>query len=601
MASFEPDVSRTSAQTSNWLAFLSASGIHPKLSVSSPGDADEREADAVTERVMRMAAPALSSTNFRAQIEPNNTVGRSADTRTPVPRDLTSAAQAVSSGGSPLGTAERAFFEPRLDRELGGVRVHTDSPTQRAADGIGARAFAHRGHIGFAAGEFQPGTAGGRRLLAHELAHIVLDRQSGAGSKAGGKSAGGQSAPDGRSGSPGTTISRQVPVPAPAGPVAAPAPPVPGAPFNDPVAWSSDVEAAKAMRVYQALPLAERRKAVADSYQHDLIRVLRALSAIDKTTTFKDSLREIGRFAEELETQSSAGMTDDQIAGEQAKFVIAEAKAAANAKAAAAAAAAKKPVVPPTPAEIEAERKSTVAANSSVTPPVVGWWTGLSAAEKTNWTNRGNAAITKVVALATAKNPELGVTAANFNLDYEKTEKRGGNVIAAGSPALVGKRFVETAELNPAYVMDIVVHEVFGHPEYGKYGSEYHMDLYDKASAKVPGYVKPAAGTADRTQELDAFAYQETEIYAVLRSMPFRTAPTPADKPKVPNLDTQALVDSHVATMKQQWSPTLIVAIMRGLLKRLIIDPRIGGPAIGVFRKAVTATFDAATAAAILK
>lgn len=54
------DPTQTPTPTTNWLAFLSSSGIHPKLSVSSPGDADEREADVVAERVMRMAAPAAA-------------------------------------------------------------------------------------------------------------------------------------------------------------------------------------------------------------------------------------------------------------------------------------------------------------------------------------------------------------------------------------------------------------------------------------------------------------------------------------------------------------------------------------------------------------
>src|SRR5262249_49757718 len=155
---------------------------------------------------------------------------------------------------------------------------------------------------------------------------------------------------------------------------------------------------------------------------------------------------------------------------------------------------------------------------------------------------RGNAAIAKVVAHAAANQPQFGLKAANFNLDFPGTKARGQNVVAAGSPAMVGKAFVEAAELNPAYVMDVVIHEVFGHPAYGKYGTEYDLALYDKAAAKVPGYKAPAAGTADRTTELDAYAYQETEIFAVLRSMPFRTPPTAADAKKVPNLDTQTLV-----------------------------------------------------------
>jgi hypothetical protein len=172
-----------------------------------------------------------------------------------------------------------------------------------------------------------------------------------------------------------------------------------------------------------------------------------------------------------------------------------------------------------------------------------------------------------------------------------------------GNPAKVGKAFVESAELNPAYVMDVVVHETRGHPEYGAYGTEYHQALYDKAATKVPGYVKPDESTdkgkEERRLETDAYAYQETEIYAVLRSKSYRTPPTAAHKGTVPALDTQVLVDWHVGLMKKQWAPTLIVAILRGLRKRLVIDPRVSAAALTVFDVAVERNFDKKTRATV--
>jgi hypothetical protein len=118
---------------------------------------------------------------------------------------------------------------------------------------------------------------------------------------------------------------------------------------------------------------------------------------------------------------------------------------------------------------------------------------------------------------------------------------------------------------------------------------------------KMPGYKQPAADSQERTTELDAYAYQETEIYSVLRSMPYRTAPKAADVGKVANLDTMTLVDWHVGLMKAQWSPKLIVAILRGLRRRLVVDPRITGGAITTFDVAVRKNFDAATLTAVQK
>ncbi|MEM9292153.1 MAG: DUF4157 domain-containing protein [Acidobacteriota bacterium] len=75
--------------------------------------------------------------------------------------------------GSPLPEAERSFFEPRLGADLGPVRVHTGPRAEAAAESISARAFALGSDIAFGAGEFRPGSAEGRRLIAHELAHTV--------------------------------------------------------------------------------------------------------------------------------------------------------------------------------------------------------------------------------------------------------------------------------------------------------------------------------------------------------------------------------------------------------------------------------------------
>jgi hypothetical protein len=76
--------------------------------------------------------------------------------------------------GEPLGLGQRGYFEPRLGVPLDGVRIHRDSKTAALAEGLGARAFALGGDIGFGGGQYAPETQSGRRLLAHELAHVAL-------------------------------------------------------------------------------------------------------------------------------------------------------------------------------------------------------------------------------------------------------------------------------------------------------------------------------------------------------------------------------------------------------------------------------------------
>ena len=93
----------------------------------------------------------------------------------PGPRADTIAHQAAPAGlalgpGRPLPPTERRYFENRLQADLGAVRVHPDA---EAAPALGANAFAAGRDIGFAPGRWQPGTQEGRRLLGHELAHVV--------------------------------------------------------------------------------------------------------------------------------------------------------------------------------------------------------------------------------------------------------------------------------------------------------------------------------------------------------------------------------------------------------------------------------------------
>jgi hypothetical protein len=79
---------------------------------------------------------------------------------------------ALAGSGQPLDAAARAFFEPRFGRDFSQVRVHADAPAAASANDVGARAYAVDHHIAFASGQYQPATKAGRKLLAHELAHV---------------------------------------------------------------------------------------------------------------------------------------------------------------------------------------------------------------------------------------------------------------------------------------------------------------------------------------------------------------------------------------------------------------------------------------------
>ena len=79
--------------------------------------------------------------------------------------------------GRPLDRVERSFFEPRFGKDFSGVRVHEGAAADKAARSIDARAFALGSDIAFARGEREKG---GPRLMAHELAHVAMDKGRGA-------------------------------------------------------------------------------------------------------------------------------------------------------------------------------------------------------------------------------------------------------------------------------------------------------------------------------------------------------------------------------------------------------------------------------------
>jgi Domain of unknown function (DUF4157) len=81
--------------------------------------------------------------------------------------------ETLRSSGRQLDRGTRSFFEQRLGRDLGSVRVHTDARAADSAEAVRALAYTVGKDVVFGAGRYAPGTAEGRRLLAHELAHVV--------------------------------------------------------------------------------------------------------------------------------------------------------------------------------------------------------------------------------------------------------------------------------------------------------------------------------------------------------------------------------------------------------------------------------------------
>jgi hypothetical protein len=145
--------------------------VQRKPAISVPGDACEREADSVADAVMRMPAPVQRAcTTIQTMRAPS--------TRADAQADVGHAVSESARGGAPLSEDVRGYFEPRFGRDFSRVRVHADGGAARSARALQARAYTFGRHIVFGAGEYAPATVAGKRLLAHELTHIVQQGQS---------------------------------------------------------------------------------------------------------------------------------------------------------------------------------------------------------------------------------------------------------------------------------------------------------------------------------------------------------------------------------------------------------------------------------------
>ena len=79
-------------------------------------------------------------------------------------------------GGRPLEPELRSDMEQRLGHDFGDVRVHSDGAAGESARSVGAHAYTVGSEVVFQPSTWAPGTPDGRRMLAHELTHVVQQR-----------------------------------------------------------------------------------------------------------------------------------------------------------------------------------------------------------------------------------------------------------------------------------------------------------------------------------------------------------------------------------------------------------------------------------------
>jgi hypothetical protein len=186
--------------------------LQTKLSVSTPGDTHEQEADRVADEVVSRS-PANNSTSCETvnpgNSQPEKTLGNTQSLQTKISRlpdesiakmhDVASDATTESSApetanpenengvsdeveqqieslkgqGSQLPDDVRTEMESQFSHDFSSVCIHNDAAADALCKQLSARAFTVGSDIFFASGEYTPTTQEGKRLLAHELTHVV--------------------------------------------------------------------------------------------------------------------------------------------------------------------------------------------------------------------------------------------------------------------------------------------------------------------------------------------------------------------------------------------------------------------------------------------
>ena len=195
-----------------------ASQITPLVQVQRQEELEEEEetlqakplSDQITPLVQRQVEP-----EEEEEEEPIQT--KQVSTRAPaVTPNLASRIQLLKAGGQPLPKSVRDFFEPRFGHDFSHVRVHTDAQAVDTSQILNAQAFTVGRDIVFGVRHYAPETTSGRKLLAHELTHVLQQEETvPAHQKAGGKDSRGEFAHLAGSQTPLPVLQR-TPAPAPA-------------------------------------------------------------------------------------------------------------------------------------------------------------------------------------------------------------------------------------------------------------------------------------------------------------------------------------------------------------------------------------------------
>ena len=150
--------------------------IQAKLEIGRVGDRYEQEADSVAERVVREIDSPQPQSAKLGKTRQSQALMRKAEengSQIATSPQFEASLNRQRGGGQPLAKGIREPMERGFGRDFSGVRVHTNSSSDRLNKTIGAKAFTTGKDVFFRQGAYQPGSKEGKRLIAHELTHVM--------------------------------------------------------------------------------------------------------------------------------------------------------------------------------------------------------------------------------------------------------------------------------------------------------------------------------------------------------------------------------------------------------------------------------------------
>ena len=190
------------AQQAEIHRILRSTDAQAKLTIGQPNDKYEQEADRVADQVMRMSDADVAQRQTEDEEEEETVQAKPlADQITPLVQrqreptvegeeqtyqanempgqlpDMSNEVECMTNslrgGGKLLSKSVREYMEPRFGHDFSQVRVHSDSQAIKSAQSINARAFTLGENVVYDSGQYSPTSHEGKRLLAHELTHVI--------------------------------------------------------------------------------------------------------------------------------------------------------------------------------------------------------------------------------------------------------------------------------------------------------------------------------------------------------------------------------------------------------------------------------------------